>query len=58
MKCNSTIIYLSTTPLDRGGTMSCFKCGGSEDAAIGIAKDGKRITKYGNASMFKVQDES
>ena len=47
-KCGSTVIHLSCSPIDMRGTMSCVVCGGTEDAAVGILKNGKRTTTYVN----------
>lgn len=51
LKCHSTSIYLSMSPLDLKGTLTCLMCGQTEDAAIGIARNGKRITTYSNDSL-------
>lgn len=48
MKCGSTAIYLSRTPQDLRGTLSCTMCGGTEDAEIGIAKNGHRVETHRN----------
>lgn len=50
-KCGGTTIYLSQSPIDHKGTLSCQTCGGTEDAAIGILKDGKRLMTYCNQGL-------
>lgn len=45
-KCGSTTIFLSCSPIDHRGTLSCLMCGGTEDSAIGILKHGKRVTTF------------
>jgi transcription elongation factor Elf1 len=51
MKCGSTTISLSRSPIDHRGTLSCVMCGGTEDSEIGIAKNGKRISTYISKSL-------
>jgi DNA-directed RNA polymerase subunit RPC12/RpoP len=58
MKCGSTAIYLSNTPMDHKGTISCLVCGGTEDSAIGIKRHGKEVSTYKNASFHEVAHES
>ena len=40
------MIYLSIWKTDHYGTLTCLKCGETEDARFGINKNGKLLTKY------------
>lgn len=47
LRCGGTTIYLSVTPIDPRGTLTCHTCGETEDARMGIAlKNGAKIEQY------------
>ena len=52
-KCECTTIYRSRTPRDPEGTLTCFKCGETEDARYGINKNGVLITTFRAARMHQ-----
>lgn len=46
LKCGSSTIYLSITPMDYKGTYTCHTCGQTEDARYGITIHGIKLGRY------------
>jgi hypothetical protein len=43
LHCSGTTIYMSVSPIDLAGTLSCFTCGETADSRGGISFKGRKI---------------